>query len=99
MSSIKNDVDYSHIQTIEGRDKKVTIEPETHQNKELPQNIRLIDLEKEEEEAYREDADSVIKRYKKVWRYLFYKYSIKKTETAGEDKVHMGEAWKMLKDY
>lgn len=79
MSSIKNDIDYSHIQTIEEKHSKMTIEPETHQSKELSQNIRLFDIEKEEEEAYREDADSVIKRYKKVWRYLFFKYSTKKT--------------------
>ena len=40
-----------------------------------------------------------MKRYKKVWRYLFFKYSLKKTEATGEDKIHMGEAWKMLRDY
>ena len=77
----------------------MTIQPQTHQSKEISQNIKLIDLEKEEEEAYQEDADSVMKRYKKVWRYLFFKYSLKKTETTGEDKIHMGEAWKMLRDY
>lgn len=77
----------------------MTIQPQTHQSKEVFQNIKLIDLEKEEEEAYQEDADSVMKRYKKVWRYLFFKYSLKKTEATGEDKIHMGEAWKMLRDY
>ena len=40
-----------------------------------------------------------MRKYKKVWRYLFFKYSIKKTESGGEEKAHMGDVWKMLKDY
>lgn len=40
-----------------------------------------------------------MRKYRKVWRYLFYKYSSKKAEGNGEEKTHMGEAWKMLKDY
>ena len=42
MSSIKNDVDYKHIQTLEVKPK---IEPESHQQKEVPTTtIRLLNL-------------------------------------------------------
>ena len=40
-----------------------------------------------------------MRKYRKVWRYLFYKYSSKKQDGGGEEKTHMGDAWKMLKDY
>lgn len=42
-----------------------------------------------------------MKKFRKVWRYLFYKYSIKKMEGGGtgEEKIHMGDVWRMLKDY
>lgn len=40
-----------------------------------------------------------MRKYRKVWRYLFYKYSSKKIEGNNEEKAHMGEVWKMLKDY
>lgn len=61
-------------------------------------SIRLVSLEREEEDTYREDAESVMRKYRKVWRYLFYKYSSKK-EGSSEEKAHLGEAWKMLRDY
>ena len=54
MKSIKNDVQYKNIQTIEEKPK---VEPQTYQPKEVPvSSIRLLSLEKEEEEAYQEDA-------------------------------------------
>ena len=45
MSSIKNDVDYNHIQTLEVKPK---VEPESHQAKESTpvSNIKLLNLEK-----------------------------------------------------
>jgi hypothetical protein len=40
-----------------------------------------------------------MKKFKKVWRYLFYKYSNKKFEQNSEEKAHMGDVWKMFKEY
>ena len=40
-----------------------------------------------------------MKRYRKVWRYLFYKYSSRKGENSSEEKTHIGEVWKLLKEY
>ena len=93
MSSIKNDVEYKHIQLISSGQQNASEDTNSTQ-------IRLINLEKDEEASYQEDVESVMRRYRKVWRYLFYKYSGKRSEVGGgEEKAHMGEVWRMLKDY
>lgn len=38
-------------------------------------NIRLLNLQQEEEPAYAEDVETFIRKYRKVWRFLFFKYS------------------------
>ncbi len=38
-------------------------------------NIKLVNLNNEEEAAFAEDVDSILKKYRKVWRFLFFKYS------------------------
>lgn len=38
-------------------------------------NIKLMNLSSEEQAAFVEDVDSLIKKYRKVWRFLFFKYS------------------------
>lgn len=38
-------------------------------------NIKLMDLSQEEEVTFVEDTDSIMKKYRKVWRFLFFKYS------------------------
>lgn len=38
-------------------------------------NIRLMDLTNEEEQTFAEDVDTLLKKYRKVWRFLFFKYS------------------------
>jgi hypothetical protein len=81
MTTIKNDVQYNHLQIMDTKDMSETIDLKNSAVKEKDTNvpsIRLINLEKEEEETYKEDAESVMRKYRKVWRYLFYKYSSKK---------------------
>lgn len=34
-----------------------------------------MNLKYDEELAYTEDVDSTLKKYRKVWRFLFFKYS------------------------
>jgi hypothetical protein len=38
-------------------------------------DLHLINLTEDEESNYIEDADSVMKKYRKFWRYIFFKYS------------------------
>lgn len=64
-------------------------------------NIKLMNLASEEEMTFVEDTDSIIKKYRKVWRFLFFKYSSfgarNKEEMKTEEKINMAEVWKMLK--
>lgn len=65
-------------------------------------SIRLINLATEEETAFAEDVDSIIKKYRKLWRFLFFKYSsfgAVKQEFKTEEKINMAEVWKMLREY
>lgn len=37
--------------------------------------VEITDLQKEEEDIFVDDVDSLMKKYRKVWRFLFFKYS------------------------
>jgi hypothetical protein len=37
--------------------------------------IRLVNFDREEESTYEDDLKNVMKKYRKVWRFLFFKYS------------------------
>ena len=63
MATIKNDVEYNHLQTIDTKDMSQTIDLNASaikdKDKEKDVNvptIRLINLDKDEEETYKEDA-------------------------------------------
>lgn len=49
--------------------------------------IELTDLQKEEEDIFVADVDSLMKKYRKVWRFLFFKYSTFGTKNSNELKV------------
>lgn len=54
-------------------------------------NIKLINLTMEEESTFAEDVDSIIKKYRKLWRFLFFKYSsfgAAKQEFKSEEKIN-----------
>lgn len=54
--------------------------------------IKLMSFDKEEEVSYEEDLNNVMKKYRKVWRFLFFKFSTfgaKKQEFKIEEKIHM----------
>jgi hypothetical protein len=49
------------------------------------------------------DLDSLIKKFRKIWRFLFFKYSTlgaKGSKEANiEEKINIAEVWKMHKEY
>lgn len=38
-------------------------------------DLSLLNLQQDEEVPYVEDASNVLKKYRKIWRFLFFKYS------------------------
>lgn len=40
----------------------------------LPE-LKLLDLKGEEEKSYIEDVEAIMKKYKKLWRFIFFRYS------------------------
>lgn len=69
----------------------------------LPE-INLLNLQAEEEGPYIEDVLSVMKKYRKLWRFLFFKFSSFGIKGAAEnqhpeEKIGGPDIIKFLKDY
>lgn len=57
----------------------------------------------EEEDEHIEEASWMMKKYHKIWKFLFMKFSTfgakKGVQVQSEEKINIAEIWKIFREY